>query len=251
MRTRDRVFLIICIGIVALMALLALTSHLSLGDFLGITGLFLGIVLTIWGLAVLIDWSARRSKAAAQEKLRKDLTRAFEKSAWPVTEENIRNRPLGETTGKLVGGALIVGVTTFLGGMIPVGGQGAIVLSLIGCGVGLWIVRETLFASAHPVDLRRWEHFWRGEVLGYWVSYLPIACLLISGVSSRQIVVRSQSEAFNLDLMAFVIAMLIGLGVGFLNVNRTDAAEKQALVDFHRQRSGVSPQTDSLQSRLD
>ena len=249
MRTRDRVFLIIGIVIVALMALVGLASQLSLSDFLGITGLFLGTLLVIWGLAVLMGRSARKSKAAAQQKLHKDLTRAFEKSAWPVTEENIRDRPLGETAGKLVGGALIVGVTTFLGSMISVGGQGAMVLSLIGCGIGLWIVRETLFAAAHPVDVRRWEHFWRGAVLGYWVSYLPITCWIISGVSSRQIVVRSQSEALSLDLLAFVIAMLVGLGVGFLNVNRTDAAEKQALLDFHRQRSGVSPQLEPLHSQ--
>ena len=127
-------------------------------------------------------------------------------------EENIEQRPISATINRLATGAGIICFTTFAGALLA---PGVVLTSLIGCFVGLGIVSKFVFGDADVLDKLRWRRYWRGDLLGYWVSYLS---LFVAVPSSDQGI-----ESVMIYLGACVIAFFVGLA----NVWRADRYDKQ------------------------
>jgi len=150
--------------------------------------------------------------------------------AGGVSEQEISSRPISASAGKCIAGALIVDTTTYLGALV---GGTSWLPGLIGCFIGLAIVGKTIFGKADPLDKRRWNRYWRGDVLGYWITYLPLTILLIASVTGGGY--YSEGELAAMDFVAYVLASLVGLAVGFVNVSFGDAKDKQEVIAHFRE----------------
>ncbi len=153
-----------------------------------------------------------------QIKQRQEEMKAFEAARRILGEDELASRPISATIGQLLGGGLVVCVATFVGAFIPLGSGAAFRnASWIGCLVGLWLVQKLIFGESDPLDKRRWQHFWHGDLAGYWVSYL---ILLFTWQD---------------ELAAYFAAWAVGFGVGLLNVWRCDAGDKRHIVALFRE----------------
>jgi len=176
---------------------------------------------------------ARGKSPQAKEK---EYALSFEKHA--LTAESISERPISATVGKLIGGALIVDTTTYLGSLVA---TNSMIPSLVGCFIGLAIVNATLFGGADILDKKRWVRYWHGDLLGYWLTYLPITFAMIANLSQSSY--RTQNDIDILYLLAYLAASVVGLLVGFVNVSRTDEKEKNDIVDQFRKWQANQKQT--------
>ena len=154
-----------------------------------------------------------------QIKQRQENMAAFGNTNRMLTESELANRPIPATLGKLLSGGLVVCVTTFIGAFIPLGSSGESFrnASFIGCFVGLWLVDKLILGESDPLDKRRWQHFWHGELAGYWLCYL----ILLFTIED--------------ELPAYFAAWVVGFGVGLLNVWRCDAGDKNQVVALFKE----------------
>jgi len=171
---------------------------------------------------------ARESLSAQRERAaRKVVTDSFA-AARPFTRESIADRDILESVPRLVVGLAIVAFTTFAGSCV--GLAGGWLSSLIGCFVGLFVVNKLLFRRVHPLDTRRWRRFWSGAVLGYWIAYLPFVLLVVPRVASQQQEQEASLLPLVVELGSYALAFFFGLGVGVVNVLRTDRREKELVL---------------------
>ena len=149
-----------------------------------------------------------------QIKQRQEDMAAFNNTNHMLSEGELASRPIPATLGKLLVGGLVVCVTTFIGAFIPLGSSGESFrnASFIGCFVGLWLVDKLILGESDPLDKRRWQHFWHGDLVGYWPCYLVLLFTLKD------------------ELAAYVAAWTVGFGIGLLNVWRCDAADRRQVV---------------------
>jgi hypothetical protein len=153
-----------------------------------------------------------------QIKQRQEEMKAFDNAHRILGEDELASRPIPATFSKLLGGGLLVSVATFIGAFIPLGSGGAFQnASWIGCLVGLWLVDKLILGESDPLDKRRWQHFWHGDLAGYWLCYLILLFTLKD------------------ELAAYFAAWGVGFGVGLLNVWRCDAGDKRHVVELFRE----------------
>lgn len=147
------------------------------------------------------------------------------RAVGPATNDHSAARPISATAGRLVLGALIVGVTVYAGSFVGLLiDYSGIAPSLVGCFVGLVMVSTTVFGNADALDRKRWQRYWHGDLLGYWLTYVPLTILGVQhALDGRH---HNESELLCLDFLAYLAACIVGLGTGFLNVIRTDSQDQ-------------------------
>lgn len=206
----------------------------------GMSVFFLGLLALPLTFIVRVIRKRRKDKlagipSAAQIKQREEDWRSFE-AAEPVTTEELSNRPVSATLRKLIVGALIVSTTTYLGSLVPFessSGSASSWPSFIGCAIGLWLVGTVVFGNGDPLDKRRWQHYWHGDLLGYWPTYILALFVLVRQVSGGGY--HTQETLTVVDLGAYVAASVVGFFVGLLNVVRCDARDKREVVTLFRE----------------
>lgn len=157
---------------------------------------------------------------------KKEILASFQKGAAP-SGTDFSNRPISHTAGKIIGAALIVDGLTFVGSLLQTGANS--LPSMIGCVIGVGIARLMVFGRSDVLDQKRWDRFWHGDLLGYWLSYLP---LLFTAMGSNE-----ESLSGNV-IGAYFLASVIALIFGFLNVRLRDQRDKEeiahCLQEWHR-----------------
>ena len=147
----------------------------------------------------------------------------FEK-VGPMAEAEVTQRSIGVSGGKLIAGWAIILGAVLIGSFVPV--AAGWIPSLIACVIALAIVNRWLFAKAPPLDKKRWERFWHGVILGYWLTYVPLIWLTTPEIAKED----PDVLLLLLALLAYPLACLVGLAMGFLNIARTDKADRAAIL---------------------
>ena len=161
-----------------------------------------------------------KPKTGTAKVLQQKQFKAFERAGGKVTAEGILGRPISATVGRLLLGVVIIDILVFVGALF------GWLISLFGCIAGLVMVGKTAFRDPHPLDEKRWLRFWHGAVLGYWLSYM-----LVMRVATRLLEGRIESIAMAMIMLCiYLLACVVGAGIGFLNVYRTDRKDKEATV---------------------
>ncbi len=226
------------IGIIVWLVVVALVGVVIGPDTVGPMLIFFGImpVLLLSPLWYYLYRRSRGPRPSAREKReaqkQREYRRYFEEAVESFSEIDIMERPISATATKLVVGAVIVGVTTYLGALVDV--RQGYLISFLGCILGLWLVGAVLFKGTNPLDRRRWRHYWQGDVVGYWIIYF----IMLTSLSGSRF--RTIEEAQSASLSAYIVACLGGMAVGFLNVWRTDNKEKSDMLSQYQAWAGAS-----------
>jgi len=145
----------------------------------------------------------------------------------PTTNEQIINRPISATIAKIIIGTLIISTATYLGAFFSMGTSLFCNGSFIGCILALVFVRGVIFGNSDPLDKKRWERYWTGDLIGYWISYIGLMFLL-------PVLLQSYISSGNTDINRFlgldyILASIIGFGSGMFFVFINDGKDKKNL----------------------
>jgi hypothetical protein len=134
-------------------------------------------------------------------------------------KENLLRRNVAASAGRLILAILIVDIAVLIGGIFR-----GILLSLFFCIGALGIVNKDIFKATDLLEKRRWTRFWTADVIAYWIVYIPLMLIVIP----RLLIPTKNRIVF--ELLAFLLACIVGAIVGFWNIYRTDKADKDEIV---------------------
>ena len=69
--------------------------------------------------------------------------------------------------------------------------------------------------------------------MGYWLTYIPITFTIVANLSQERY--YSDGDLVVLDFGAYLVASIVGLAVGFVNVLRSDSEDKEEVIHYFRQ----------------
>ena len=134
-------------------------------------------------------------------------------------KENLLRRNVAASAGRLILAILIIDIAVLIGGIFR-----GILLSLFFCIGALAGVNKEIYKGADLLENKRWTRFWTADVIAYWIVYIPLMMIVIP----RLVIPTKNRIVF--ELLAFLLACIIGAIVGFWNIYRTDKADKAQIV---------------------
>jgi len=174
----------------------------------------------------------------------------------PLTEQDIQNWKFSKSNKTLLGYALFLFACIAVGSLVGFGKGGtyqglgyAFVATLLGIVFFRWRMKLITVSpiSVHPLDVNRWFNFafpytfilffaWAMAYMG-WMPTLVGTLIAPGSIFSHHVRITPTVSlpAFGLVLLVGVVALIVGMVVGFFNVSRHDAKNKtRLLAQFHR-----------------
>jgi hypothetical protein len=162
------------------------------------------------------------------KNLRKaELIESFEKHGFTPAAD-FSQRPISDSASKMIQGALLIDVLVFVGALLS---TGSTLPSFVACLIGLGITRAWIVGKADPLTRLRWSRFWHGDLLAYWLLYLPLMFVALAAAIQSD----DPDQIRMIEIVCYAIPCAAGMAVGFINVKIRDKRDKEEIMEAYRE----------------
>lgn len=152
----------------------------------------------------------------------------------PTSVDALESYGLGASAGRILIGALLIGGATFAGSIVS-GKQGRIG-AWVGWMVGAALVGAVVFRKVNPIDLIRWQRFWKGHLVGFIVAALVGIGMFTPSVATGAVAYSDvQATALVVELQVYGLATAAGILIGFLWVALKNGSDRDEIVVMYRE----------------